>query len=106
MSKYSDVFFGVENRKKLAKKWKFNEQEIVDMPKKELHTLYVGVNRGKELAAEEIKGAFFCIPIEVYNHRKDDFNALMKECIDEMSPKTETEEFMNKPEEPTETTQP
>ena len=34
------------------------------------------------IASQEIKDAFFCVPIELFNARKDDFSAIMKEELD------------------------
>ena len=81
---YVKVFFSVENRKKLAKEWGFDEQEMLDMSKKELHTLWCGINRGKQLAGEEIKNNFFCIPIDIYNHKLIEFNQVIQAAVDEM----------------------
>ena len=89
------MFFSVENRKKLAKEWRFDEQEILDMSKKELHTLWCGVTRGKQLAGEEIKNNFFCIPIDIYNHKLIEFHQVIQAAVDEMKEAEEVSDVPN-----------
>lgn len=81
------IFFSVENRKKFAKEMGLDEQEVLDLTKKELHTLWVGFQVGKIKAAEEIKSSFFCVPIDIWNHKKAEFEGIISKCIKEMEEK-------------------
>lgn len=77
-------FYSIENRKKMAKEMLFNEQEVLDLTKKELHSLWAGYQRGKEIASQEIKANFFCVPIDIWNHKEEEFKAILQSCMDEM----------------------
>ena len=44
----------IEHRKKVAEKYGFVEQEVIDLPKKEFHTLCVGLNVGEKYGARKI----------------------------------------------------
>lgn len=84
---YAKIFYSVENRKKIAKNMGLDEQEVLDLPKRELHTLWVGFQTGQRKAAEDIKANFFCVPIDIWNHRKGEFEAIVSKCIKEMEEK-------------------
>lgn len=81
-------FGSVEHRKDIAIYYGFNEQEVLDLPKREFKTLIIGIIKGnmegKFIAAEELKQNFFMVPIEMWNHRKADFKKILKEEIEEM----------------------
>lgn len=87
-----NAFYGIENRKKIAEDMGLNEQEVLDLTKKELHSLWVGYQRGKMFASQEIKANFFCVPIDLFNARKDDFSAIMKEELDKIEQSKESEQ--------------
>ena len=81
-------FGSIWHRKDVARYYKFNEQEVLDLPKREFKTLIIGLIKGNDegrfMAGEEIKNAFFCVPIEIWNHKKEQFEAILKETVDEM----------------------
>ena len=89
---YPKEFYGIENRKKIAEDMGLNEQEVLDLTKKELHSLWVGYQKGKMKAANDIKSEFFCVPIDLFNARKDDFSAIMKEELDKVEQSKESEQ--------------
>lgn len=82
---YSKVFYSIDHRKKLAKDMGLDEQEVLDLPKRELHTLWVGFEAGKKKAAAEIKEAFFCVPIDIWNHKLIQFQQVIQAAVDEMN---------------------
>ena len=84
MSEYAKIFYSIENRKKLAAEIGLDEQEVLDLPKREFHTLWVGFEAGKKKAAAEIKNEFFCVPIDIWNHKLIQFQQVIQAAIDEM----------------------
>lgn len=83
-----DDFGSVSHRKDIAKYYGFNEQEVLDLPKREFKTLIIGIIKGNKegrfIAGEELKQAFFMVPIELWNHRKADFEKVLGEVVKEM----------------------
>lgn len=81
-------FGSVEHRKDVAKYYQFQEQEVLDLPKREFKTLIIGIIKGniegKFIAGEELKKNFFMVPIEMWKHREADFKKILKEEIDEL----------------------
>ncbi len=81
-------FGSVEHRKDVAKYYNFQEQEVLDLPKREFKTLIIGIIKGniegKFIAGEELKQNFFMVPIEMWKHREEDFKKILKEEIDEL----------------------
>ena len=81
-------FGSIEHRKEVAAFYGLNEQEVVDLPKREFKTLVIGIIKGriqgKFEASEDIKSNFFCVPIKFWKHREEDFKKILKEEIDEL----------------------
>lgn len=81
-------FGSVKHRKELANLFGLDEQKVIDLPKSEFSTLVIGLNKGKTLgvyiSTEEIKSSFFCVDIDIWNHRKADFEKILKEVVEEM----------------------
>ena len=81
-------FGSIWHRKDVARYYKFNEQEVLDLPKREFKTLIIGIKRGNDegrfMAGEEIKSAFFCVPIEIWNHKNAEFEKILEEAVNEM----------------------
>lgn len=81
-------FGSIWHRKDVARYYKFNEQEVLDLPKREFKTLIIGIKRGNTegrfMAGEEIKTAFFCVPIEIWNHKKAEFEKILEDAVNEM----------------------
>ena len=44
----------VEHRKKVAEKYGLDEQEVIDLPKKEFHILCVGLEIGEKYGARKV----------------------------------------------------
>lgn len=88
-------FGSIEHRKAIAELYDFNEQEVLDLPKKEFKTLVIGLIKGeiqgKVIASAEIKGSFFCVPIDIWNHREEEFKKIIADEIKEMKEKAEGE---------------
>lgn len=97
MSELLDItrkdFGSVEHRKEVAAFYGLNEQEVVDLPKREFKTLVIGIIKGrlqgKFEASEDIKNKFFCVPIDFWKHREEDFKKILKEEIDELKANAE-----------------
>ena len=81
-------FGSIWHRKDVARYYKFDEQEVLDLPKREFKTLIIGIKRGNNegrfMAMELIKQEYFCVPIAMWNHRKEDFEKIIEECVNEM----------------------
>ncbi len=81
-------FGSIWHRKDVARYYKFNEQEVLDLPKREFKTLIIGIKRGNNegrfMAGEEIKTAFFCVPIEIWDHKRAEFEKILEETVNEM----------------------
>lgn len=81
-------FGSINHRKSIAEFYDFNEQEVLDLPKREFKTLVIGLRKGeiqgKVIAGAEIRNNFFCVPIDIWNHREEDFKKILKEVVDEM----------------------
>lgn len=92
-------FGSVEHRKDVAKYYQFQEQEVLDLPKREFKTLIIGIIKGniegKFIAANEIKEAFFCVPIEIWNHKKTEFEKILEGAVKEMKGYHRMEEAKN-----------
>lgn len=94
-------FGSIWHRKDVARYYKFNEQEVLDLPKREFKTLIIGIKRGNNegrfIAGEEIKTAFFCVPIEIWNHKKAEFEKILEDAVNEMKEanNAETDEERN-----------
>ena len=94
-------FGSVEHRKDIAKYYKFQEQEVLDLPKREFKTLIIGIIKGniegKFIAGEELKQSVFMIPIEMWNHREADFKKILKEEIEEMEQAKSAGDYADQP---------
>lgn len=107
-------FGSIWHRKDVARYYKFDEQEVLDLPKREFKTLIIGIKRGNNegrfIAGEEIKTAFFCVPIEIWNHKKVEFEKILEEAVNEMkeakNAKTDEERNGNVSEEAGDDTEP
>lgn len=81
-------FGSVYHRKAIAEIYDFDEQEVLDLPKREFKTLIIGLIKGeiqgKVIASAEIRGSFFCVPIDIWNHREEDFKKIIADEISEM----------------------
>ena len=81
-------FGSVEHRKDVAKYYHFQEQEVLDLPKREFKTLIIGIIKGniegKFIAGEELKQNFFMVPINMWKHREEDFKKILEEEINEL----------------------
>lgn len=94
-------FGSIWHRKDVARYYKFDEQEVLDLPKREFKTLIIGIKRGNNegrfIAGEEIKTAFFCVPIEIWNHKRADFEKILEAAVNEMKEanNAETDEERN-----------
>lgn len=81
-------FGNIDHRKAVAAFFDLDEQEVLDLPKREFKTLIIGLINGrlhgKYEAGVEIKTKFFCVPKLLWDRRKDDFEAILKEEIDEL----------------------
>lgn len=94
-------FGSIWHRKDVARYYKFDEQEVLDLPKREFKTLIIGIKRGNNegrfIAGEEIKNAFFCVPIEIWNHKRADFEKILEAAVNEMkeAKNAETDEERN-----------
>ena len=85
-------FGSVEHRKKVAADFCLNEQEVIDMPKREFKTFIMGIEFGKTKAANDVKENFFCVPIDIWNHYEDAFKAILKVAMEEMKQEKEKED--------------
>ena len=94
-------FGSIWHRKDVARYYKFNEQEVLDLPKREFKTLIIGIKRGNNegrfMAGEEIKTAFFCVPIEIWDHKRVEFEKILEDAVNEMkeAKNAETDEERN-----------
>lgn len=79
-----DKRYSIPWRKKLAETYEFKEQYILDMTKEEINALELGVAGGLAKATKDIKSEFFCVPIDIWNHHKSAFEAVLKVCMEEM----------------------
>ena len=81
-------FGSIDHRKNLANFFVLNDQEVLDLPKREFKTLVIGLIKGRVYgkleAGEEIKSAFFCVPIEIWNHKNAEFEKILEEAVNEM----------------------
>lgn len=81
-------FGSIEHRKKVAEFYGLDTQEVVDLPKREFKTLVIGIIKGtlqgKFEASEDIKSKFFCVPMEFWKHREEDFKKILEEEINEL----------------------
>lgn len=94
-------FGSIWHRKDVARYYKLDEQEVLDLPKREFKTLIIGIKRGNNegrfMAGEEIKNAFFCVPIEIWDHKRAEFEKILEEAVNEMKEanNAETDEERN-----------
>lgn len=81
-------FGSIDHRRELAGFYGLVEQEVLDLPKREFKTLVIGIIKGrlqgKFEASEDIKSKFFCVPIDFWKHREEDFKKILREEIDEL----------------------
>ena len=82
-------FGSIDHRRELAGFYGLDEQEVLDLPKREFKTLVIGIIKGKLQgkfeATEDIKSKFFCVPIQLWEHREEDFKKILKEEINEIA---------------------
>lgn len=82
-------FGSIEHRKELAEYFSLDQQEVLDLPKREFKTLIIGMIKGKQfgqyITTETIKSQYFCVDIDIWNHRKTDFERTLKEVVDELA---------------------
>lgn len=83
------IDFGtISHRKSIAEFYDFDEQEVLDLPRREFKTLVIGLRKGeiqgKVIAAAEIRNNFFCVPIDMWNHKAIQFQQICQQAIEEM----------------------
>ena len=92
-------FGNIDHRKEVAAFFDLDEQEVLDLPRREFKTLIIGLIKGrvhgKYEAGIEIKTEFFCVPKLLWGRRKDDFEAILKEEIDELKADEERNDDSN-----------
>jgi len=79
-----DKRYSIPWRKKLAKKYEFKEQYILDMTKEEINALELGIAGGLAKATKDIKSGFFCVPIDIWKKYEEPFKAVLKVAMEEM----------------------
>lgn len=81
-------FGSIEHRKSLANFFVLDTQEVLDLPRREFKTLVIGLINGRVYgkleASDEIKSAFFCVPIDMWNHKAIQFQQICQQAIEEM----------------------